>query len=69
MLSSVQQTFVGRENGSDTENGCKEATTVGNYLPGLIEDPHKISPVKKQTIGGELLLPLCFHLFWSQVAV
>ena len=26
MPSSVQQTFVGRENGSNTENSCKEAT-------------------------------------------
>ena len=25
MPSSVQQTFVGRENGTDTKNGCKEA--------------------------------------------
>ena len=24
MPSSVQQTFVGRENGTDTNNGCKE---------------------------------------------
>ena len=25
MPSSVQQTFVERENGTDTKNGCKEA--------------------------------------------
>ena len=44
-------------------------TVTQTPLPGLIDDPHKISPVKKQAIGGGLLLPLCFHQFWSQVAV
>ena len=44
-------------------------TVSQRLLPELIDDPHKISPVKKQTMGGGLLLPLCFHQFWSQVAV
>jgi len=26
MPSSVRRTFVGRESGTDTKNGCKEAT-------------------------------------------
>ena len=33
MPSSVQQTFVGRENGTDTKNGCKEA--MGHIGPVL----------------------------------
>ena len=32
MPNSVQQTFVGRENGTDTKNGCKEATVNHDLL-------------------------------------
>ena len=32
MPSSVQQTFVGRENGTDTKNSCKEAISPYNVL-------------------------------------
>ena len=31
MPSPVQQTFVGRENGTDTKNGCKEASIRLNW--------------------------------------
>ena len=31
MPSPVQQTFVGRENGTDTKNGCKEASIRSNW--------------------------------------
>ena len=35
MPGSVQQTFVGRENGTDTKNGCKEAIPEGTF--GLMD--------------------------------
>ena len=52
MLSSVQLTFVGRENGTDTTNGCKEARLLL---------PQGFGPEAK-TRGGTLRLPACIRI-------
>ena len=75
MPRSVQQSFLGRENGTDTKNGCKEANSGKGWLQGLVwkmeDSSNGLLPRRKEGPSFKKINLLFFFLMkrdnWKQL--